>query len=107
MWIMNFWVVLYRFAWIVVVISCVIAVVCVFLPKAHSYQELQKRKIALEESNAKAEVRLRQLELNQRRFRSDPDFVERIAREQGRAKPGETIFRFPVTNAVSAVTNKP
>jgi cell division protein FtsB len=102
---MNIWVLLYKFAWIVVVVACVIGVVCVFIPKAHSYRELQKRKVALEENNARMEARARQLEINQQRFRSDPDFVERIAREQGRAKPGETIFRFPVTNAV--VTNKP
>jgi cell division protein FtsB len=107
MWDMNFWVVLYRFAWIVVIISCVIAVVCVFLPKAHSYRELQKRKLAIEENNARTEARVRQLESNQQRFRSDPDFVERIAREQGRAKPGETIFRFPATNTVSTSSNKP
>jgi cell division protein FtsB len=104
---MNFWILVYRFAWIVVVVSCVIAVVCVFLPKAHSYRELQKRKVALEESNARMEARARQLESNQQRFRSDPDFIERIAREQGRAKPGETIFRFSASNRVSAVTNKP
>ena len=102
---MNIWVLLYKFAWIVVVVACVIGVVCVFIPKAHSYRELQKRKVDLEENNARMEARARQLEMNQQRFRSDPDFVERIAREQGRAKPGETIFRFPVTNAV--VTNKP
>ena len=40
---MNFWVVMYRFAWVVVIVAGVIAVVCVFLPKAHNYQELQKR----------------------------------------------------------------
>lgn len=104
---MNFWVVLYRFAWIVVIISCVIAIVCVFLPKAHNYQELQKRKVAIEESNARMEARVRQLDMNQQRFRSDPEFVERIAREQGMAKPGETIFRIAGTNAPAPATNRP
>ncbi len=104
---MNIWVLLYKFAWIVVMVVCVIGVVCVFIPKAHSYRELQKRKIALEENNARMEARARQLETNQQRFRSDPDFIERIAREQGRAKPGETIFRFPATNTTAVVTNKP
>jgi cell division protein FtsB len=104
---MNFWVVLYRFAWIVVIVSCVIAIVCVFLPKAHNYRDLQKRKMALQESNMRMETRVHQLELNQQRFRNDPDFVERIAREQGMAKPGETIFRFPVTTPPLVTTNKP
>ena len=99
---MNFWVVMYRFAWIVVIIACVIAVVCVFLPKAHNYQELQSRKVVLEDNNARMEARIRLLEQNRQRFHSDPDFVERIARGQGMAKPGETIFRFSTTNATVA-----
>jgi cell division protein FtsB len=76
-------------------------VVCVFVPRAHTHQELQRRKRALEEGNARLESKIRQLDEKQQRFRTDPDFVERIAREQGMAKPGETIFRFAATNAVS------
>lgn len=97
--IMNFWVLVYRLAWMVVVASGVVAVVCVFLPKTHNYQTLQHRKEALEQNNSAMETRIRQFEQNQRRFRTDPEFVERSAREQGMAKPGETIFRFPTTNA--------
>lgn len=96
--IMNFWVLVYRLAWMVVVASGVVAVVCVFLPKTHNYQTLQHRKEALEQNNAAMEARIRQFEQNQKRFRTDPEFVERSAREQGMAKPGETIFRFPATN---------
>lgn len=98
---MNFWVMLYRFAWIIVIVCCVIAVICVFVPRAHTHQELQRRKRALEEGNARLESKIRQLDEKQQRFRTDPEFVERIAREQGMAKPGETIFRFVPTNGVS------
>jgi cell division protein FtsB len=97
---MNLWVLLYRFAWLVVFASCVVAVIFVFLPKARDYQDLQKRKQALEQGNAKLETQIRGLERNQQRFRADPEFVERVAREQGMAKPGETVFRFPSTNTV-------
>jgi cell division protein FtsB len=96
---MNLWVLIYRFAWLVVIAACAVAIVCVFLPKTHNYQTLQKRKEALEQGNALMEARERQLEQHQKRFRSDPAFVERVAREQGMAMPGETIFRFPATNA--------
>lgn len=98
---MNPWVLIYRFAWMVVIASCVVAIVCVFLPKTHNYQTLQNRKNALEQSNAQMESRVRQLQSNQKKFRTDPAFVERVAREQGMAMPGETIFRFPQTNATS------
>ena len=99
---MNFWVMLYRFAWIIVVVCCVIAVICVFVPSAHTHQELQKRKRSIEDGNARLESRIRQLDEKQQRFRTDPEFVERIAREQGMAKPGETIFRFATTNNTTA-----
>lgn len=98
---MNFWAMVYRLAWIIVVICCVIAVICVFVPRAHNYQELQRRRRTLEEDSARIETRIRELNEKQRRFRNDPEYVERIAREQGMAKPGETIFRFPSTNAAA------
>ncbi len=100
---MNFWVMLYRFAWMVVIICCVIAIICVFVPRAHNYQELQRRKRSLEEGNSRLEARVRDLNDRQQRFRTDPEFVERLAREKGMAKPGETIFRFPATNAPAGV----
>lgn len=90
---------LYRFAWIVVIVCCVIAIICVFVPRAHNYQDLQRRKRGLEEDNSRLEARIRDLNEKQQRFRSDPEFVERLAREKGMAKPGETIFRFPATNS--------
>jgi len=98
---MNFWVLVYRFAWLIVVASGVMALVCVFLPKTHSYQTLQKRKVVLEQGNSQIEAKVRQLRQNQKRFQSDPAFVERVAREHGMAMPGETIFKFPATNSIS------
>lgn len=98
---MNFWVLVYRFAWIAIVASCVMALICVFLPKTHNYQTLQKRKAVLEQGNAQIEAKVRQLRQNQRRFQTDPAFVERVAREHGMAMPGETIFKFPPTNTTA------
>ena len=97
---MNFWVMVYRFAWMVVIAFCVMALVCFFLPKTHNYQTLQKRKAVLEQGNALIESKVRQLQQNQKRFQTDPAFVERVAREHGMAMPGETIFRFPSTNTL-------
>ncbi len=90
---MSYWVLIYRFAWILVVVLCVIGLICIFLPEAHRFQELQKRKLVLERENAAIEARVRQLEKNQSDFVHNPEFVERIAREQGMAKPGETVFK--------------
>ena len=96
---MNFWDILYKAACIAVAVAIVIAIICVFVPQSHRFRELESRKVAMQEANARLEARLRELDENQHRFRTDPEFVERIAREQGMAKPGETIFRFQGTNA--------
>ena len=102
----NFWAILYKAACIAVAVAVAIAIVCIFLPQSHRFKEMEGRKLVLQESNAKLEARLRDLNEDQRKFRTDPEFVERIAREQGMAKPGETIFRFQGTNA-HAVTRHP
>jgi cell division protein FtsB len=49
------------------------------------------------ELRAQIEAKQRQiakLSENQRRFRSDPDFVESIARQNRRVFPGELVFIF-------------
>lgn len=103
---MNFWVLVYRFAWIVVIVSAIIGVVCVFLPKCHNFQELQKRKSTIEESNTRMEARIREMEKRQQRFKTDPEFVERIAREQRMVKPGETVYMFPATNSAARAKDR-
>ena len=95
----NFWVLLYRAALIAVAVAIAIAVVCVFLPQENRLRVLQSKKVALQETTSKQEARLRELDDDQNQFRKNREFVERIAREQGMAKPGETIFRFEGTNA--------
>lgn len=95
---MNYWVILYRVAWVAVGVAVIVGLVCIFVPQANTDRELQKRKLALEEATARLETRAQQLEENEHRFRTDPEFVERVAREQGMAKPGETIYRFQGTN---------
>ncbi len=94
----NGWVLVFRVALGVALVAVAIAVACVFVPQQNRFRDMELRKLVLQESNAKLEMRLRELDENQRRFHSDPEFVERIAREQGMAKPGETIFRFQGTN---------
>ena len=60
-----------------------------------------RRGEALRRQNAELQAKIdakkkeiAKLEDNQRRFRSDPDFVEKIARQNRRVFPGELIFIF-------------
>lgn len=60
-----------------------------------------RRRDAMIQQNAelKAELQRRineidKLTTNQRRFRDDPEFIEKIARENRRVYPGELVFSF-------------
>jgi cell division protein FtsB len=100
---MNPWEVIYRVAWVLLIILCVVGIVCIFLPKCRNYHEQQERKARLEEENRGIEAATRDIQMRQERFQRDKAFVERTAREQGMAKPGETVFRVAGEGATNPV----
>lgn len=92
---MNFWVLLYRIGWVAFAILLVIAVISLFVPQINQYREIRRRDAVLQEEIRLKEEILRHLKDQQDRLRSDPRFIEKIAREEfGFARPGETVFRF-------------
>ena len=92
---MNVWLTIYRVAIIVFVVMVIVAVVSLFLPKIRQNQERRRKLTVLEEENRAKEDMIKQLQSRQDQFLSDPRYVERVAREElGKAKAGETIFRF-------------
>jgi len=92
---MNVWLTIYRGATIIFVAMVIVAVVSLFLPKIRQNQERQRKLTILEEENRAKEDMIKQLQSQQDRFLSDSRYVERVAREElGKAKAGETIFRF-------------
>ena len=92
---MKIWLTIYRVAMIVFVVIVIIAVASLFLPKIRQNRERQRKLAVLEEENCAREDMIRQLQSQQDRFLSDSRYVERVAREElGKAKAGETIFRF-------------
>ena len=98
------WTLIQKIAWVVITVLAVILVLWAFVPKIKQYHDLEKI-----EARGAAEGRDVQEEIdryvqNQNRLRTDPRFVERIAREEiGLAKPGELVFKFvddePATNS--------
>ncbi len=92
---MNIWLTIYRLACAALALIFVIATVAFFLPKVRQAQERMRRVAVIEEENRVKEEQTKRLRQQQERFVSDPKYVERVAREElGKAKPGETIFRF-------------
>ncbi len=92
---MNIWLIIYRVSCVVFIAILVIGVVNIFLPKIRQNVEKQNKTTVMEEENRTMEDMIKQLRKKQEQFVSDPKYVERIAREKlGKAKQGETIFRF-------------
>ncbi|MDP6525799.1 MAG: hypothetical protein QGI24_05860 [Kiritimatiellia bacterium] len=92
---MSYWVVIYRFAWTLLVVLLLIGVLCIFIPKCNSLHELQRRRTEKEEENALLKHQTVEFIEKQARFETDPEFVERTAHDSGRVKTNETVFKFP------------
>ncbi len=90
---MNYWVTVYRFAWIALIILLAIGAVCIFIPRCGRMNQLQKEKTERLTQNREIEDGVHTLRDKQERFSSDPAFVERVAREAGMVKPDETVFK--------------
>ncbi|HPG00073.1 MAG TPA: septum formation initiator family protein [Kiritimatiellia bacterium] len=92
---MNFWVLIYRIGWFALAVLIVVALASLFVPQIKQYQEYHRKQTTLEADIALEKQMLKHLQEQQQRLKSDPRFVEKIAREEfGYAKPGETIFKF-------------
>ncbi|MBP7830804.1 MAG: septum formation initiator family protein [Kiritimatiellae bacterium] len=92
---MSFWMGLYRAAWLALGVLVVIGAVAAFAPPIRQYRELRRMEIALQEEIRLKEEMLHHLQKQQERLQTDPDYVERIAREElGLARPGETVYKF-------------
>jgi len=105
--VMNFWVMIYRIGWIALALLVVVALASLFVPQIRQYQEYRRKQVTLEADIELEKQMLKHLQDQQQRLKSDPRFVEKIAREEfGYAKPGETIFKFvedePQTTAPAA-----
>lgn len=96
---MNYWLTIYKVAWVILAALFLIGLACIFMPKCNRERELHRKKIELEQQNRDLTERAEDLKIKQERFRSDPDFVERTARDAGMLKPDEVLFLFPETNA--------
>lgn len=86
---------LYKFAWVAIVVLFVLGTVCFFLPKVRRCRRRQQDTDRKREELLLIQARIKELKLKQTKIHSDREFLERIAREElGWAKPGETVYRF-------------
>lgn len=65
-----------------------------FLPKTRKIAFLQSIKQQIETRNAAKADQIKELQIKQERFISDPEFVEHTAREAGLVTRDEVVFKF-------------
>ncbi len=91
---MNLWNLIYRLSWGLLAILVLIGLALVFTPKARELARLQAIKTGLETSNAEKSEQIKELQIRQERFVSDPEYVEQTARESGLVMADEVVYKF-------------
>lgn len=81
------------FAFLLIILISIGGTVLVW-PTFCRNRSLKRQEIELVERIERKKAEIAELVENQRRFRCDPDFVERIARQNRRVFPGELVFVF-------------
>jgi len=79
---------------IVLLAAVVVGGVAMAYPSYLRGQELKRQEADLKARIEAKKAEIAKLQEYQRRFRTDPDFVETIARQNRRVFPGELVFIF-------------
>ena len=91
----KYWNLINRIVLIAIIVMAGVGVVLAFTPKVRQLKEYQTTHDNLQQRINVTLAAEQDLKNKQRRFNSDPDFVEKVAHEVGYALPNETIFHFP------------
>lgn len=77
-----------------VLVLIVIGGLVMMYPNYRRSESLKRQNAELQERIERKKAEIAKLVENQRRFRTDADFVEAIARQNNRVFPGELVFIF-------------
>ena len=91
----KYWNLINRIVLGAVIVMAVVGAVLAFMPKVRQMQTYQDTYDTLQQRIDVTVAAEKELKEKQRRFLSDPEFVEKVAHEVGYAKKSETIFHFP------------
>ncbi len=80
---------------VVVIILTTVCAVRFNCPQYRAYKEAMAHRARLQAANAASNEELATLRSNQERFVNDEEFVMRVARQNHKLCPGETLFIFP------------
>lgn len=90
---MYIWKIIYKFMVVLLIVLLGIGTASIFSPPIKSIRKYHQRRLELQEENRQLEEQIRDLAEKQARFKSDPAFVERTARENGMVKSNEVVYK--------------
>lgn len=91
----KYWNLIYRILLVTVLFMAGVGVVLAFTPKVKQMKTYQS---TLDDYQQRIDLTVtseRKMKDNIRRFKTDPDYVEKVAHEVGYARADETIYHFP------------
>ena len=91
----KYWNMILRGAISVIAGMLLFGVLLMFLPKVKQMQGYQTTRDTLQDQIEVTVTAEKELKEKQRRFMSDPAYVEKVAHEVGYARKGEMIYHFP------------
>lgn len=104
---MNYLKVIWSWAWAAITLVMLVGLGLIFMPEYQKYHENKENLQKLQDALKAEDALISQLQDDQRRFKTDPDFVEEVAHEKGLAHPGEIIFKFVDEPAYSDAAVQP
>jgi cell division protein FtsB len=96
----KYWNLINRIVLIAVVFMAAVGIILAFTPKVKQMQAYQETRDTLQQRIDVTVAAEKELREKQRRFLTDPAFVEKVAHEVGYAGKGELIFHFPEETGV-------
>lgn len=94
------WQKLYKISWVLLSVLVIIGLMMILIPDSRKIQSLQETKRQQESLNNELEQRIKELQMKQENFISNPEFVERTARKAGMVSPDEVVYQFESGNRI-------
>ena len=91
----KYWNLINRVVLVAISVMAGVGIVLAFTPKVKQIQAYQNTRDTLQQRIEVTVIAERDLKEKQRRFRTDPSYVERVAHEVGYARKDEMIYHFP------------
>ncbi len=91
----KYWILINRIVLAAVTVMAAVGIVLAFTPKVKQMQAYQNTRDTFQHRIDVTVVAERELKEKQRRFLTDPTYVEKVAHEVGYANKGEMIYHFP------------